>query len=147
MGVTFQQENGVLVAALSGELDHHAAGPIRMEIDRLCSETMVHTLILDFGGITFMDSSGIGLVMGRYRLMQELGGEVVLSNLPSQIKRVMRMAGLDRLAVMGAGAKAAKRAAAASPPPPIPAASADVLPDPPADPDTMEEDSNDESDQ
>ena len=47
-----------------------------------------------------MDSSGIGLVMGRYQLMQTLGGEMALSNLPASIKRVMRLAGLDRLAVL-----------------------------------------------
>lgn len=55
-------------------------------------------LVLDFGGVTFMDSSGIGLVMGRYKLMQELGGTVRLTQLSTSIRRVMQVAGMDKLA-------------------------------------------------
>ena len=56
------------------------------------------TLVLDFSLVTFMDSSGIGLVMGRFRLMQENGGELVLQNLPAPLRKVMKLAGLDKLA-------------------------------------------------
>ena len=100
MGVTIHQEQQSLVAYLSGEIDHHIAKSIRQEIDRACEESAARLLILDFKDVTFMDSSGIGLVMGRYQLMQTLGGEMALSNLPASIKRVMRLAGLDRLAVL-----------------------------------------------
>ena len=55
-------------------------------------------LILDFAMVTFMDSSGIGLVMGRFRLMQENEGTVLLRNLPTPIRKVMKLAGLDKLA-------------------------------------------------
>ena len=55
-------------------------------------------LVLDFSLVTFMDSSGIGLVMGRFRLMQENDGKVVLQNLPAPIRKVMKLAGLDKLA-------------------------------------------------
>ena len=54
-------------------------------------------LILDFSGVTFMDSSGIGLVMGRYRLMQELGGELQIARIPRPLRRVMQVAGLSKL--------------------------------------------------
>ena len=54
--------------------------------------------MLDFSLVTFMDSSGIGLVMGRFRLMQENDGKVVLQNLPAPIRKVMKLAGLDKLA-------------------------------------------------
>ena len=100
MGVRICQEQQSLVACLSGEIDHHAARKIRQEIDRACEERAARFLILDFREVTFMDSSGIGLVMGRYQLMQDLGGELALANLPASIKRVMRLAGLDRLAVL-----------------------------------------------
>lgn len=100
MGVKVQQQQQSIVAYLSGELDHHVAKGIREEIDRACEESAARLLILDFQDVTFMDSSGIGLVMGRYQLMQTLGGELALSNLPAPIKRVMRLAGLDRLAVL-----------------------------------------------
>lgn len=100
MPVQLQTNDCVTVAFLSGEIDHHLAAPMRNAIDDACTQSDIHTLILDFGGVTFMDSSGIGLVMGRWKLMQTLGGELILSNLPTSIRKVMRMAGLDRLAVI-----------------------------------------------
>ena len=57
-------------------------------------------LILDFGEVTFMDSSGIGLVMGRYQVMKNIGGRVSLQNTPVHIRKVMRLAGLDRFATI-----------------------------------------------
>ena len=86
-----------VTACLSGELDHHCARALREEIDTAAQRVRPEELILDFRDITFMDSSGIGLVMGRYQLMQELGGEVHITGLSLQMGRVMRLAGLDRL--------------------------------------------------
>ena len=100
MPVQIQTTGSVTVASLSGEIDHHLAAPMRAAIDAACTDSAAKTLVLDFGGVTFMDSSGVGLVMGRFKLMQTLGGELILSNLPAQIRKVMRMAGLDRLAVI-----------------------------------------------
>lgn len=98
MSVQMEWKNAVLVAYLSGELDHHTTRPIRQEIDDAASQSPPELLVLDFGGVSFMDSSGIGLVMGRYRLMEELGGQIILQNLPAPIKKVMRVAGMDKLA-------------------------------------------------
>jgi len=86
-----------VTACLSGELDHHCAKALREEIDSTVARVRPGELILDFRDITFMDSSGIGLVMGRYQLMQQLGGELIVSKLSSSMARVMRLAGLDRL--------------------------------------------------
>ena len=94
-----------LTAYLSGEIDHHSAKKIRAEIDNTASRAHPDALILDFRDVTFMDSSGIGLVMGRYSLMQELGGNLQVVNLSTHIKKVMKLAGLDRLAVMESGGK------------------------------------------
>lgn len=90
-------EDKRMTVRLDGDLDHHSAAIIRAGIDDAILVNRPKILALDFGGITFMDSSGIGLVMGRYRLMQSLGGEIVMQNLPDGIKKVMRLAGLDRL--------------------------------------------------
>ena len=68
---------------------------------------MADLLILDFRDVTFMDSSGIGLVMGRYRQMQFQGGQVQVVNTSPQRYKVMRIAGLDRLAVIEKGVKKA----------------------------------------
>ena len=88
---------------LSGELDHHAARSLREQIDGAVDRTGARKLRLDFEGVTFMDSSGIGLVMGRYRLMQDLGGKLALRNLPPHIRRVMRVAGIGDLDIQSKG--------------------------------------------
>ncbi len=85
-------------AHLFGELDHHSVQALRQEIDASALQTKPQELILDFGGVGFMDSSGIGLVMGRYKLMQELGGSLRLIGLSKGTRRVMEVAGLDKLA-------------------------------------------------
>ena len=90
----------IMTAQLMGEIDHHSARGIREEIDEKADRAQPSKLVLDFRDVTFMDSSGIGLVMGRYALMQELEGELLIENMPEHIKKVMRLAGLDRLANM-----------------------------------------------
>ena len=89
-----------VTACLSGEIDHHSAKPIRVEIDELAARIAPSELVLDFRDVSFMDSSGIGLVMGRYKLMQELGGTLRVINLSSHIKKVMKLAGLEKLVVI-----------------------------------------------
>ncbi|SDA14745.1 stage II sporulation protein AA (anti-sigma F factor antagonist) [Ruminococcus sp. YE71] len=95
--VTLSLREGTLTAVLRGDIDHHSASQMRTEIDRAVRGAAVRLLVLDFSQVTFMDSSGIGLVMGRYKLMSELGGEVAVADPPAYIARVMRLSGLDRL--------------------------------------------------
>lgn len=93
-------ENEKIIICLQGDLDHHSAAIIRAGIDDAILVHRPKTLVFDFGEITFMDSSGIGLVMGRYRLMSSLGGEIIMRNLPPHIKKVMKLAGLEKLGRM-----------------------------------------------
>ncbi len=86
-----------VTAYIFGEIDHHNAKDLRETIDEAVETSYPELLILDFGGVTFMDSSGIGLVMGRYKLMQNLKGRVMIENAPKGIKKVMRMAGIEKL--------------------------------------------------
>lgn len=86
-----------LLARLSGEIDHHSSLWLRMDIDTAICENKPKTLQLDFSDVSFMDSSGVGLVMGRYKLMKEIGGSVELCNLPDSIERVMLLAGMNRI--------------------------------------------------
>jgi stage II sporulation protein AA (anti-sigma F factor antagonist) len=99
--LTLTEEN--MTAYLSGEIDHHTAKGMREEIDETAGRAQPRELILDFKDVTFMDSSGIGLVMGRYSVMQELGGVLRLENQSTHIRKVMKLAGLDKLAVMETG--------------------------------------------
>lgn len=87
-----------ITAILSGEVDHHSAKALREEIDLAVREQLPAELILDFGGVSFMDSSGIGLVMGRVKLMQEHGGTVRVCHPSRHIYKVMRLSGIDRIA-------------------------------------------------
>jgi stage II sporulation protein AA (anti-sigma F factor antagonist) len=78
---------------------------MRREIDNAVTECHPDALILDFGGVTFMDSSGIGLVMGRYRLVHAYGGSVRIQNPPPHIRKVMRIAGLETIATIESGGR------------------------------------------
>lgn len=100
MGVKIEKADGEVRAFLDGEIDHHCAPSIRNEIDLAVECCRPENLILDFGEVTFMDSSGIGLVMGRYQVMKNIGGRVSLQNTPVHIRKVMRLAGLDRFATI-----------------------------------------------
>ena len=96
--VNIEIQDEVFIARLYGELDHHSVQPLREEIDAMALQNRPKQLILDFTGVGFMDSSGIGLVMGRYKLAQELDAELRLCGLTASTKRVMQIAGMDKLA-------------------------------------------------
>ncbi|MCR4614746.1 MAG: anti-sigma factor antagonist [Clostridiales bacterium] len=87
-----------ITALLTGEIDHHNSAVIREIIDQAVRKQQPQLLIMDFGGVTFMDSSGVGLVMGRYRTVQNYGGKIEVANLSKQYYRVMRLSGIERLA-------------------------------------------------
>ena len=93
----FIYRDGVLEVTLQGEIDHHSAVAVRTGIDEeICREHPQKT-ILDLSGIEFMDSSGLGLIMGRYALMQKLGGALTLKNPNERIVRIFDLAGLGRM--------------------------------------------------
>lgn len=88
----------VVTAYLSGELDHHTAREMREAIDNAVELNMPSLLVMDFSGISFMDSSGIGLVMGRYRNLAKTGAQLHISGASSQINKMMKLAGIEKLA-------------------------------------------------
>ncbi|MBO4980149.1 MAG: anti-sigma factor antagonist [Clostridia bacterium] len=97
MGSIKEKRNGqTLTVTLKGEIDHHSAVKMRSGIDKLLEESRPSTLILDLGSIEFMDSSGLGLIMGRYKKMNELGGELIVCNPSDSILKIFRLAGLGR---------------------------------------------------
>ena len=80
-----------------GEIDHHAAGLMRVGIDNAIMHKRPQLLVLDFGAVTFMDSSGIGLIMGRSKLMKACGGQLVVHSPQPYIKRVLKLSGIERI--------------------------------------------------
>ena len=100
MEIHISEGNDVLTLRFAGELDHHAARDTVTAIERALDAELPMQLTLDFGGVTFMDSSGIGLIMGRYKILQPLGSEIILQNAAPHISRILRLAGMERLAKM-----------------------------------------------
>lgn len=92
-----KDDSTTITAAITGEIDHHSARWLRMDIDTAISDNAPQVLRLDFKDVTFMDSSGVGLVMGRHKNMKEIGGKVELINMPEYIEKVMSLAGMDKL--------------------------------------------------
>ena len=89
--------DGVLRVTLEGEIDHHSAVATRGEIDRLIYENRPKCFELELSRMGFMDSSGLGLVMGRYALIRELGGEMTVLDPSPAILRIFKLAGMERL--------------------------------------------------
>lgn len=100
MAVEIKVKGEVVTAYLSGDIDHHSAASMREKIDNTIDCNMPSLLVLDFGGVSFMDSSGIGLIMGRYRALQKLGAKLHITGASPQIAKVMKLAGMNKLALI-----------------------------------------------
>ena len=90
-----------LTIALTGEIDHHAAREVMREVADKIDAYLPALCCLDFREVTFMDSSGIAVVLNAIRRMRELGGNLELKNIPAQPMRVLRTAGIEKLMELG----------------------------------------------
>ena len=97
MEMTAFNDGSRLCVKLSGEIDHHEAKDIRERLDKLIFENRPKALIVNLSGIVFMDSSGLGLILGRYRLMKEFGGEMYLNEPTARVRKILAMAGVDKM--------------------------------------------------
>ena len=86
-----------LLLEFSGELDHHGARCAIEEAERWIDAALPKKLVVDFSSVTFMDSSGIAVLLRMQRRMQNLGGSIVICHIPKQAKRVLDAAGIGRL--------------------------------------------------
>ena len=89
--VSFSPAGDVLYAYLAGEIDHDAAQSLRIQLDDALVSRAPQTMILDFGGVGFMDSSGVGLILGRQRIARTLG-TALRQHTPSQLAKVLQLA-------------------------------------------------------
>ena len=81
-------------ARLCGELDHHSAEQARNMLDTMLHDITIRDLTLDLSGLTFMDSAGLGVILGRYRILSLRGGKLTVCGMSSAIDRIFRMSGL-----------------------------------------------------
>ena len=94
---TYEETGYFLRIKLKGDVDHHSAVAVRSGMDTLLYRIRPRRLYLDLSGVDFMDSSGLGLIMGRYALMKEMGGDMVVCDPCAGVERVLRLAGLERI--------------------------------------------------
>ena len=100
MGVEIISNPLSVSALLSGEIDHHTAAAMRADIDAAAAAQQPKILRLDFADVTFMDSSAVGLVMGRYRLLQGWQGKLEGTNLSERNYKMMRLARMQALCTL-----------------------------------------------
>ncbi len=87
-----------LIVKIYGELDHHASVGIRESVDRELGRTGARNVAFDLSRVTFMDSSGIGVIMGRCKVTKSLGGRVIVYGASGDVKRIIEMSGIDAIA-------------------------------------------------
>ena len=87
-----------VTAYLSGEIDHHNAPAARAVIDTYIQKSRPEKLTIDFSSVSFMDSSGVGLVMGRFKNLSSYGGKLDITGLSEQAYKIMRLSGIEKIA-------------------------------------------------
>lgn len=97
MNTKFIPKDKLLVLEITEEIDHHEAEKIRIKADEEIARFMPRKVILDFNDVSFMDSAGIGMVLGRYKMMKMLGGTLGLKNVSSPLKKIFDMSGVTRI--------------------------------------------------
>lgn len=97
MQLMIKAEHGLLRAAFTGELDQYSAERARVELDRALDDTRITRIEFDLKGTTFMDSSGIGVILGRYRKVMKRGGTMDVSNARGSVDRLLRLSGVYTL--------------------------------------------------
>ena len=86
-----------VTVVIAGELDHCAAPQIRQMLDEVLQDPLVTHLVLDLENLTFMDSSGIGVLLGRLRTLQQRGGTMSVQNMQPPVEKLFRLSGMHRV--------------------------------------------------
>ena len=93
----FLNESKTLIVKINEEIDHHSCDLIKNKIDLTINFRNTQKLIFDFSGVNFMDSSGIGMVMGRYKSMNKNGGKTAVVGLKPTVRKIFNMSGLFKI--------------------------------------------------
>ena len=97
MKVDFSMQGATLVVMINGEVDHHTSVALRENVDREFQKRRARSILFDFNNIVFMDSSGIGLLMGRYRTVAISGGSIALFNVKPKVNQMLELSGIYKL--------------------------------------------------
>ncbi|CAG7840803.1 anti-anti-sigma factor [Clostridium novyi B str. ATCC 27606] len=97
MKLKFEEREDILIVHMDGELDHHTAEEVRNRLDDRIDRNGVNKLIMNFLNVSFMDSSGIGVVIGRYKKVSTRGGKVCMIGAIGAVKRVFELSGIFKI--------------------------------------------------
>lgn len=97
MYLKFDRNEDKMIVYLIGELDHHSAEEVRNKIDDRIEREKITKLIMNFSGVTFMDSSGIGVVIGRFKKLSLKNGTVSIVEVNDNVKRVFELSGMFKI--------------------------------------------------
>ena len=107
-GTSYEVDQFCLVVGMPKELDHHSSQEVKQGIEERMQAHYIRRLVFDFSQTQFMDSSGIGVLLGRYKEMKARGGELLLCGVSEPIGRVLRMSGIPGLVVICPDSQTAK---------------------------------------
>jgi stage II sporulation protein AA (anti-sigma F factor antagonist) len=97
ISMQIRQQGDVLIARLGGELDHHTADKVKGHLEQQLAKGHTKHLVVNLAGMHFMDSSGLGVLIGRYKQIKQLGGQMKVSNVDPAIYRIIEMSGLFKI--------------------------------------------------
>ena len=97
MKISYQKEDKQLLVEITEEIDHHVAEKIRRKVDDEITRYMPRKTIFDFSRVSFMDSAGIGMLIGRYKMMKLIGGSLEIVNISETVKRILEMSGINKI--------------------------------------------------
>ncbi|MBQ3081285.1 MAG: anti-sigma factor antagonist [Clostridia bacterium] len=97
MEITTNEKDGVLTVSLKGELDHHGAVAARQDIDAAISRTSPKKVVLVLDRVNFCDSSGLGLIMGRYKKALSVGATLTVADPSEAVERIIKLSGLTEI--------------------------------------------------
>ncbi len=100
MNIDYIKKDKQLLVEITEDIDHHEAEKIRRKIDEQITRYMPRKTVFDFSRVTFMDSAGIGMIIGRYKMMKLIGGSLEIVNVGSQTKRILEMSGIGKIIPM-----------------------------------------------
>lgn len=95
--IKFNYENKSLTVRIIGDIDHHSAKAVREKIDSMIFDKKPFLVLLDLSAVEFMDSSGLGLILGRYTISKDMGADFKIIRPSSNVKRILDLAGVERL--------------------------------------------------
>lgn len=97
METNYIKEDKLLMITINEEIDHHVADKVRRIVDNEITRYMPRKTVFDFSRVTFMDSAGIGMIIGRYKMMKLIGGSLEIQNVNYSAKKILEMSGILKI--------------------------------------------------